>query len=201
MKNKLSLAIAAATVSLAALTGSVMILSDRASAQDDGTALSDGDKAFLKVVPMSPGPETAGLVPHAGPEEAAAVAKAFFDTPWPSDVELAAIAPFDGTENVPQSLCTEHEPAAAKNELKLAPGSIERRMKGEIYGFLKLSNVLATRDCTCRGKVVAYEPVPIILRELVGKNGPLSWLQVDELRDENLRLLRTVEHVCGGSFL
>ena len=79
MKNKLSLAIAAATVSLAALTGSVMILSDRASAQDDGTALSDGDKAFLKVVPMSPGPETAGLVPHAGPEEAAAVAKAFFD--------------------------------------------------------------------------------------------------------------------------
>ena len=101
MKTKLSLAIAATAVSFAALASGTLILSDRTVAQEGATALSEDDKAFLKIVPQAPGAENADLVPHASPEEAAEIAAAFLETPWPSDAELAAIEPFAGPVNVP----------------------------------------------------------------------------------------------------
>lgn len=198
MKMKLSLAIAATTVSFAALGGGVMILSDRAVAQEDGTALSEDDKAFLKIVPEAPGPENTKLVPHASPEESAAIAKAFFETPWPSDAELAAIAPFTGTENVPVQQCREFLPQEVNDELVVAPGSMERRIKGEIYALMTVQQVLQTGDCTCRGKVPAWEPVPIIFDELLRREGELTGNLAYKYGDETMRLQRTVERVCQG---
>lgn len=200
MKMKLSLAIAAATVSLAALAGGALFLSDRAVAQEEGTALSEGDKAFLKIVPEAPGPETAGLVPHASPEEAAAIATVFFETPWPSDAELAAIAPFVGTENVPVQQCREFLPNAYTEEIILAPGSPERRMKGEIYAMISAQRVLLRGDCSCAGKTAPWEPVPIIFKKVVEENGSPTGLLFDRYRNETRRLRRVVERVCNGAF-
>ena len=198
--KKLTLAIAAATVSLAALAGGALILSGRAVAQEGGTAQSDGDKAFLKIVPGAPDPENADLVPHASPEEAAAIAKAFFETPRPSDAELATIAPFAGTGNVPASRCEGYEPNAVTDELTLAPPSIERRLKGEIYALLNAHRVLTTQDCGCGGKFAPWEPVQIIIDTLRKRSGSLSWSAVDQYRDEALRLRRVAERVCQGGF-
>lgn len=200
MKMKLSLVIAAATVSLAALAGGALFLSERAVAQENGTALSEDDKAFLKIVPGAPGPETADLVPHASPEEATAIANAFFETPWPSDAELAAIAPFAGTENVPARECASYAPSTVTEELVLAAPSNERRMKSEIYGLMTVQQVLQTGDCTCQGKTPPWEPVPLILNELVKREGQLTGLLFDKYRDETARLKRVVEQSCQGPF-
>lgn len=197
---KMKLTIAAATVSLGALTAGVMILSDRAAAQEDGTALSEGDKAFLKIAPEAPDPENADLVPHASPEEAAAIATAFFETPWPSDAELAAIAPFAGTENVPVQQCREFLPNAYTEEIILAPGSPERRMKGEIYAMISVQRVLLRGDCSCAGKTAPWEPVPIIFEKVVEENGSPTGLLFDRYRNETRRLRRVVERVCDGAF-
>lgn len=200
MKMKLSLAIAAATVSLSVLAGGALIFSDRAVAQEDGTALSEGDKAFLQIAPEAPDPENADLVPHASPEEAAAIAKAFFETPWPSDAELAAIEPFTGTENVPARECANYAPSAVTEELVLAAPSNERRMKSEIYGLMTVQQVLQTSDCACLGKTPPWEPVQLILDELVKREGQLTGLLFDKYRDETARLKRVVERACQGSF-
>ena len=200
MKMKLSLVIAAATVSLAALGGGVMILSDRAVAQEDGTALSADDKAFLKIVPEASGPENTDLVPHASPDEAAAIAKAFFDIPWPSDAALAAIEPFGGTENVPARECASYAPSAVTEELVLAAPSNERRMKSEIYGLMTVQQVLQSGDCTCHGKTPPWEPVPLILSEVVKREGQMTGLLFDKYRDKTARLKRVVERACQGSF-
>ena len=193
MKMKLSLA-------LAALCGGALILSDRALAQEDGTALSEDDKAFLKILPDAPGPETADLVPHASPEEAAAIAKAFFETPWPSDAELAAIAPFTGTENVPARECASYAPSTVTEELVLAAPSNERRMKSEIYGLMTVQQVLQSSDCTCRGKTPPWEPVQLILDELVKREGEITPVLAYAYRDEAARLKRVVERACQGPF-
>lgn len=200
MKKTLSLTIAAMTVSLSVLASAALILSDRAVAQEDGKSLSGDDKAFLKILPDAPGPGNAGLVPHASREEAAAIATAFFDTPWPSDADLAAIAPFTGTENVPARECSSYAPSAVTEELVLAAPSNERRMKSEIYGLMTVQQVLQTSDCTCLGKTPPWEPVQLILDELVKREGQLTGLLFDKYRDETARLKRVVEQSCQGPF-
>lgn len=200
MKMKFCLALAATAVSLAALAAGVLILSDRAAAQEDATALSEDDKAFLRILPEAPGPENADLVPHAGSEEAAAIATAFFETPWPSDAELAAIEPFTGTENVPARQCASFAPSAVTEELVLAAPSNERRMKSEIYGLMTVQQVLRTGDCTCHGKTSPWEPVHLILGELVKREGQVTPVLAYAYRDETARLKRVVERACQGSF-
>ena len=160
----------------------------------------EAEEDVLRLTPPGPAIEHADFVPHATLEEATAIAEDFFARPAPTDAELAAIAPFIGTKNVQVQRCDVYEPKAAKDELTLAPASPDRRMKGEIYDRLNVMQVLRTGDCTCIGKVAAYEPVGIILTALKKQNGEPDGRLFTPYRTETLRLLRTVERLCQGEF-
>lgn len=155
---------------------------------------------FLRILPAAPQPENRDLVPHAAPDEAAAIAADFFARPAPSDAELAGMVPFSGTENVPTKLCADYWPEASTDDLVRAPASRERRMKGEIYHRLNIRQALDTGDCTCRGKTTAWEPVKIILDEVKKGGGELTVIVISEFSEETLRLKRTTERLCQGEF-
>jgi hypothetical protein len=180
---------------LAVATGLTMPTS---ATREQAVTLSGEDKVFLRAGPAAPGAKSPALVPHASPEQAAAIAAAFLAEPWPTEAELAAIAPFEGTENVAAQDCQTYLPKVVTEELSLAPGSIERRMKGEIYALLTVQQVLETGSCTCRGKTPPWEPVPLILNEIISRNGKLSGNLAYKYGDETRRLQRTVERVCEG---
>lgn len=155
---------------------------------------------FLRILPAAPQPENRDLVPHAAPDEAAAIAADFFARPAPSDAELAGMVPFSGTENVSIMRCEQYWPAAAADELSLSNPTPERRMKDEIYFRLNVQQSLYTGDCTCRGKVAPFEPVALILREVKKIHGEPTGNLFYEYSAESRRLKNTVERLCDGNF-
>ncbi len=156
------------------------------------------EEDFLRVLPAEPQPENADLVPHATPEEAAAIAADFFARPAPTDAELAAMAPFEGTENLPIVRCGAYWPQAAAVELDVMTGPPDRRMKELIYERMNIRQVLDTGDCTCGGKVAPFEPVSLVLEEVKERHGEPTGNLFYAYRDENTRLGRAVERLCGG---
>lgn len=158
------------------------------------------EEDFLRILPAEAEPENPDLVPHATPDEAAAIAADFFAHPAPTDAELAAMAPFEGAENVSIFRCGPYWPQAAAVELDVMTGPPDRRMKELIYERMNIRRALDTGDCTCAGKVAPYEPVAAVLGELKQLHGA----QIDSLiypyRDENMRLSRAVQRLCGGAF-
>lgn len=158
------------------------------------------EEDFLRVLPAEPQPENADLVPHATPEEAAAIAADFFARPAPTDAQLAAMAPFEGAENVLFQRCDDYMPQASEDELVRAPAGPDRRMKSEIYARMNVRQALDTGDCTCAGKVAPYEPVAAVLDEVKRKHGQLGGALFYEYFEETLRLQRAVERLCNGRF-
>lgn len=187
---------AAGTAGLLAGLVSVLLTTTLGRAE---TATANEEEKFLKVVP-SAGTEDVGLAPHLGPAEAAAAASAFFDNPAPDDATLAAMTPFIGTENVRVQRCGPYTPQGVYDELVNGEPSMARRMKSEFYGLLNLRQTLASGDCTCSGKVAAWEPVPLILAAFEKANGPSEPVDAYALRDEGTRLRRAVERLCRGEF-
>lgn len=187
---------AAGTAGLVAGLVSVLLTTTLGRAE---TTATDHEVTFLKVMPSAE-TEDLGQAPHLAPAEAAAVASAFFDKPAPDDATLAAMTPFIGTENVPIRQCGSYTPQGAYDELVHGAPSMARRMKSEFYGLLNLRQTLASGDCTCSGKVAAWEPVPLILAAYEAANGPSEPVDAYALRDEGTRLRRAVERLCGGEF-
>ena len=180
------------------LAGLVSVLMSTTMGRAETTA-ADSEETFLKVVP-SAGTEDASLAPHLAPAEAAAAASAYFDEPSPDDATLGAMTPFIGTENEPIQRCGPYTPQGVYDELVNAEPSMARRMKSEFYGLLNLRQTLASGDCTCSGKVAAWEPVPLILAAYEAANGPSEPVDAYALRDEGTRLRRAVERLCRGEF-
>ena len=163
-------------------------------------AALNGEENLLEVFPAEPEPENPDLVPHATPEEAAAIATDFFARPAPADAELAAMAPFEGTENVPVARCGPYWPEAAATELDVMTGPPDRRMKELIYERMNIRRTLDTGDCTCAGKVAPFEPVAAVLRTLKQRHGTQTDDLIYPYRDENMRLGRVLQRLCGGPF-
>ncbi len=160
----------------------------------------EGGKDILRVLPTEPEPESPDLVPHATPDEAAAIATEFFAHPAPTDAELAAMAPFEGTENVPIARCGSYWPESAAKELDVMTGPPDRRMKELIYERMNIRRTLDTGDCTCAGKVAPFEPVAAVLHDLKQRHGAQTDDLVYPYRDENMRLGRALQRLCGGPF-
>jgi hypothetical protein len=155
---------------------------------------------FLRILPAAPQPENRNLVPHAAPDEAAAIAADFFARPAPSDAELAGMVPFSGTENVPIHRCGPYWSEAATKELDVMTGPPDRRMKDLIYERLNVRRALDTGDCTCVGKVAPFEAVGFALNELKQLHGEQIENLIYPYSDENMRLRRGVQRLCGGDF-
>lgn len=187
---------AASTAGLLAGLVSVLLTTTLGRAE---TAAAAQEEQFLKILPSAE-TEQPEFAPHLGPAEAAAAAGAFFDEPAPDDATLAAMTPFIGTKNAPIQNCGPYTPQGVYDELTHGEPTMQRRMKSEFYGLLNLRQTLASGDCTCSGKVAAWEPVPMILAAFEKANGPSEPVDAYALRDEGTRLRRAVERLCGGEF-
>ena len=89
------------------------------------------------------------------------------------------------------------------------PGDYELSQKGpearayrDIYGFVKVRNVVQTQDCSCAGKVANWEAVEALAADLRKAMAVerLTWQQTLEVFDASNALFPIAETMCGGSF-
>jgi hypothetical protein len=78
----------------------------------------------------------------------------------------------------------------------------EARAYRDIYGLIKVRNVIETRDCTCAGKVAAWSDVELIASSLREKSGKehLGWQDTKAVFDASNELFPIAETMCGGDF-
>ncbi|SEO19590.1 hypothetical protein SAMN04488103_11430 [Gemmobacter aquatilis] len=84
----------------------------------------------------------------------------------------------------------------------LARSGPEARALRDIYGLVRVRNVIETQNCGCAGKVANWEDVEVVaaaLREQYGVE-KLSWQQTEAIAEEAAALTAVAETMCGGSF-
>ena len=84
----------------------------------------------------------------------------------------------------------------------MAQSGPEARALRDIYGLVRVRNVIASQDCSCAGKVANWEAVEAIaaaLREQYGVER-LGWQQTQSIAEDAADLTIVAETMCGGSF-
>lgn len=78
----------------------------------------------------------------------------------------------------------------------------EARAYRDIYGFIKVRNVVQTQDCSCAGKVASWEDVEALAADLRTAKSVdrLTWQQTLEVFDASNALFPVAETMCGGKF-
>lgn len=113
------------------------------------------------------------------------------------DVDVSGIERVpSAAENQPYRSC-EKTPELRAN-LKSA-GRLGNRAYRDIAGYLSVTNVIATKDCTCAGKIIPHEAVAMFedrLREKLGVT-VLEPKHTRDLYDEYERQLKIVAAMCG----
>jgi hypothetical protein len=108
------------------------------------------------------------------------------------------VQPIPGAVNEEFRNCEAQWPA----EYALSQSGQEARPYRDIYGYVKVRNVIATKDCTCAGKVATWSDVELIatrLREDSGKDR-LGWQDTKAVFDASNEMFPIAEAMCGGSF-
>ena len=84
----------------------------------------------------------------------------------------------------------------------LARSGPEARALRDIYGLVRVRNVIETQDCGCTGKVANWEDVEAIAAALRDQRGVqrLGWQQTKGIAEEAAELTIVAETMCGGSF-
>ena len=137
---------------------------------------------------------------------------AWAETPAPADIAqedayLDVLPKVDVSENV------QPIPGAVNEEFRnceaswpagyaLARSGPEARALRDIYGLVRVRNVIETQDCGCAGKVAEWEDVEAVaaaLREQYGVER-LGWQQTKAIAKEAAELTIVAETMCGGSF-
>ena len=111
----------------------------------------------------------------------------------PDDVQ-----PIPGAVNEEFRNCEAHWPP----EYALSQKGPEARAYRDIYGYVKVRNVIATGDCTCAGKVAAWSDVDLIaaaIRKEADKER-LGWQDTKVVFDASNEMFPVAETMCGGSF-
>lgn len=111
----------------------------------------------------------------------------------PEDVQ-----PIRGAVNEEFRNCEASWPAEYEDSQK----GPEARAYRDIYGLIKVQNVIATKDCTCAGKVAAWADVEVVAGALRKEKGAdrLTWQLTKEVFDASNALFPVAETMCGGSF-
>ena len=88
------------------------------------------------------------------------------------------------------------------DEYEQAQSGPEARALRDIYGLVRVRNVIETLDCGCAGKVANWEDVEAVAAALRDQYGVerLSWRQTKAIAEEAATLTAVAETMCGGSF-
>lgn len=111
----------------------------------------------------------------------------------PDDVQ-----PIPGAVNEEFRNCEASWPAG----YALARSGPEARALRDIYGLVRVRNVIKTQDCGCTGKVANWDEVEAIAAALRDHHDVqrLSWQQTKAIAEEAATLTAVTETMCGGSF-
>lgn len=84
----------------------------------------------------------------------------------------------------------------------LARSGPEARALRDIYGLVRVRNVIETLDCGCAGKVANWEDVEAVAAALRDQYGVerLSWRQTKAIAEDAAELTIVAETMCGGNF-
>ena len=114
-------------------------------------------------------------------------------------VEIPAdVQPIPGAVNKEFRNCEASWPAG----YALARSGPEARALRDIYGLVRVRNVIKTLDCGCAGKVAKWKDVEAVAAALRDQYGVerLSWRQTKAIAEEAATLTAVAETMCGGSF-
>lgn len=108
------------------------------------------------------------------------------------------IQPIPGAVNEEFRNCRANWPA----EYELSQKGPEARAYRDIYGFIKVRNVVQTQDCSCAGKVANWTEVEELAAALRKANTleKLTWQQTLDVFETSNDLFPVAETMCGGSF-
>lgn len=108
------------------------------------------------------------------------------------------VEPIPGAVNEEFRKCEAFWPAG----YALARSGPEARALRDIYGLVRVRNVIETQDCGCKGKVANWEEVEAVAAALRDHHDVqrLSWQQTKAIAEEAAELTVVVETMCGGSF-
>lgn len=111
----------------------------------------------------------------------------------PDDVQ-----PIQGAVNEEFRNCEASWPAG----YALARSGPEARALRDIYGLVRVRNVIETQDCGCAGKVASWEEVEAVAAALRDHHDVqrLSWQQTRAIAEDAAKLTAIAETMCGGSF-
>ena len=111
----------------------------------------------------------------------------------PEDVQ-----PIPGAVNEEFRNCEAFWPAG----YALARSGPEARALRDIYGLVRVRNVIETQDCGCTGKVANWEGVEAVAAALRDQHDVqrLNWQQTKAIAEEAAKLTAIAETMCGGSF-
>ena len=111
----------------------------------------------------------------------------------PEDVQL-----IPGAVNEEFRNCRASWPA----EYGLSQKGPEARAFRDIYGFIKVKNVIETQDCSCAGKVASWADVETLATNLRQAKtvDRLTWQQTLEVFETSNTLFPIAETMCGGRF-
>jgi hypothetical protein len=111
----------------------------------------------------------------------------------PEDVQL-----IPGAVNEEFRNCRASWPA----EYELSQKGPEARAYRDIYGFIKVRNVIETQDCSCAGKVASWADVETLAADLRQAKtvDRLTWQQTLEVFETSNTLFPIAEAMCGGRF-
>lgn len=139
-------------------------------------------------------------------------ATAWAETPAPTDlaqedayldvlpkVEIPDdVQPIPGAVNEEFRNCRANWPAEYEQSQK----GTEARAYRDIYGLIKVRNVVQTQDCSCAGKVASWDDVESLAASLRRAKSVerLTWQQTLEVFEASNALFPIAETMCGGSF-
>ena len=137
---------------------------------------------------------------------------AWAETPVPADIALEDayldvlpkveipddVQPIPGAVNEEFRNCEASWPSG----YALARSGPEARALRDIYGLVRVRNVIETLDCGCAGKVANWEDVEAVAAALRDQYGVerLSWRQTKAIAEDAATLTAVAETMCGGSF-
>lgn len=139
-------------------------------------------------------------MPRLSREEAQSYAERFLSRPWPTEDELAGMAPFEGTTNTPVAECGKALPKEAVQQIFETFPSPERRLKIEVWEMMGVWQARETKDCSCAGKTPPWEAFPIIFRAVAEKDGEPMDAVMKTYLAQTLQEASALGRLCGGPY-
>lgn len=113
--------------------------------------------------------------------------------------DLSGIEPLKGANNVPYRTCVKPPDLV---EVLGRRGTETYARRQHLDRYLRMTNVLATKDCSCSGKLVPASAILAFEEKLMVQAGATDPAQLitRPLYDESRQLAAQVEQLCGGEY-